>query len=374
MGKSDEPLTGFSWRSGSKRETTGIWMWSKLFKYDTEDGRKLAIALMDTQGTFDSNSTMKDNTTIFALSALLSSVLIYNVSRNLQEDHLQHLQYFTEYGKLAMEEGIETPFQNLWFLIRDWKHPQENPFGADGGKKFLDEFLKISAGQKDELQKVRKHITSCFEEINCFLMPYPGSKVDNDVNFNGCLNEIDSRFVEELKKLLPLIFESDQFVVKKINKEVVKCSGFLEYAMAYTKVFDGKDMPEPKTVFEATAIADNFTAMNEARKMYIEKMEEWFRNTNSYMKPSEFRNVIHAEIQDTCMQYFDSKWKVGGIEFSIKYRKELEVEIKVVLMKYLLTNEKRNKSNDHQETYAQIKELQYVVRRHDWIRNIPFIG
>ena len=31
MGSEDEALTGFSWRSGSDRETTGILMWSRPF-------------------------------------------------------------------------------------------------------------------------------------------------------------------------------------------------------------------------------------------------------------------------------------------------------------------------------------------------------
>ena len=31
MGGEDERLTGFSWRSGSDRETTGILMWSRPF-------------------------------------------------------------------------------------------------------------------------------------------------------------------------------------------------------------------------------------------------------------------------------------------------------------------------------------------------------
>lgn len=31
IGHVDQPLTGFSWRGGSERETTGILMWSKPF-------------------------------------------------------------------------------------------------------------------------------------------------------------------------------------------------------------------------------------------------------------------------------------------------------------------------------------------------------
>jgi len=53
------------------------------------------VLLMDTQGAFDSMSTIKDCATVFALSTLLSSVQIYNIMSNLQEDDLQHLQVFS---------------------------------------------------------------------------------------------------------------------------------------------------------------------------------------------------------------------------------------------------------------------------------------
>ena len=66
---------------------------------------------MDTQGAFDSQSTVKDCATVFALSLMISSIHIYNIMQNLQEDDLQHLHLFTEYGKIALEDSHETPFQ-----------------------------------------------------------------------------------------------------------------------------------------------------------------------------------------------------------------------------------------------------------------------
>lgn len=92
MGSDDKPLEGFSWRGGSERDTTGILMWSEVFKATLENGEKVAIILLDTQGTFDSESTVKDCATVFALSTMLSSIQIYNLSQNIQEDDLQHLQ------------------------------------------------------------------------------------------------------------------------------------------------------------------------------------------------------------------------------------------------------------------------------------------
>lgn len=69
----------------------------------TSQGQQLAVLFMDTQGAFDCESTVKDCATIFALSTMTSSVQVYNLSQNIQEDDLQHLQLFTEYGRLAQQ-------------------------------------------------------------------------------------------------------------------------------------------------------------------------------------------------------------------------------------------------------------------------------
>lgn len=47
---------------------------------------------MDTQGTFDSASSVKDCSIIFALSCLLASTQIYNIKSNITEADLQNLQ------------------------------------------------------------------------------------------------------------------------------------------------------------------------------------------------------------------------------------------------------------------------------------------
>lgn len=53
MGAADRPLTGFSWKKGSAKETSGILIWSDVFLHKTKFGEKLAIILTDTQGLFD---------------------------------------------------------------------------------------------------------------------------------------------------------------------------------------------------------------------------------------------------------------------------------------------------------------------------------
>lgn len=78
VGDYNEPLTGFSWRGGSERETTGIQIWSEIFLINKPDGKKVAVLLMDTQGTFDSQSTLRDSATVFALSTMISSIQVWH--------------------------------------------------------------------------------------------------------------------------------------------------------------------------------------------------------------------------------------------------------------------------------------------------------
>ncbi|GMF60591.1 unnamed protein product [Phytophthora fragariaefolia] len=90
---------GFSWRAGRKRNTTGIWMWETPFIRPSQTGEDIAVFLIDTQGMFDSETSQMLTASIFGLSTLLSSYQIYNVDKRVQEDNLQHLALFTEYGR-----------------------------------------------------------------------------------------------------------------------------------------------------------------------------------------------------------------------------------------------------------------------------------
>jgi len=103
----------FEWRGGKDRQTTGIWMWSEPFTRKCKVGsgveekeEEISVLLMDTQGMFDNETSMTLTAQIFGLSTFVSSMQIYNVDKRLQEDDLQHLALFSEYGRIAL--GLKT--------------------------------------------------------------------------------------------------------------------------------------------------------------------------------------------------------------------------------------------------------------------------
>ncbi|XP_048486326.1 atlastin [Plutella xylostella] len=399
LGSEDDPLQGFAWRGGSERETTGLLLWSQPFKATLPSGEKVVILLMDTQGTFDSESTVRDNATVFALSTMLSSTQIYNLSQNLEEDDLQHLQLFTDYGRLAADSSKGgKPFQKLQFLIRDWSYPYEYPYGADGGEKLLKKRLEVHSGQHEQLQALREHIASCFEELSCFLLPHPGMRVATDPEFTGKLSDIDTDFKSHLRQLVPLLlspaslvpkriegervlaknlllyfkpfimpyispnlitflpdidtdFKSHlrqlvplllspgSLVPKRIEGERVLAKNLLLYFKAYMNVFNGSELPEPKSILAATAEANNLSAVAAAKDVYDSLMDE--KCGGSYLEPSRVRQE-HARALDKALHRFHSSRKMGGDELSLTYCQQLTKELEDQLATYLERNEAKN--------------------------------
>ncbi|XP_035261416.1 atlastin-2-like isoform X2 [Anguilla anguilla] len=341
LGGSEDPLTGFTWRGGCERETTGIQAWSEVFVVDKPDGSKVAVLLIDTQGAFDSQSTIKDCATVFALSTMTSSVQVYNLSQNIQEDDLQHLQLFTEYGRLAMEEIYLKPFQTLMFLIRDWSYPYEHNYGLDGGRRFLEKRLQVKQNQHEELQNVRKHIHSCFSNIGCFLLPHPGLRVATNPSFDGRLKDIDDEFKKELKHLVPLLLSPENLVEKEIGGSKVTCRDLVEYFKAYIKIYQGEELPHPKSMLQATAEANNLAAVAGAKDAYNKNMEQVCGGDKPYIAPADLERS-HEELKECSVRQFRAVKKMGGEEFCRRYQEQLEGELDEAYANFIKHNDSKN--------------------------------
>uniref|UniRef100_A0A8C9W021 Atlastin GTPase 2 n=1 Tax=Scleropages formosus TaxID=113540 RepID=A0A8C9W021_SCLFO len=338
LGTDEDPLTGFSWRGGCERETTGIQVWSEVFVVDKPDGSKVAVLLVDTQGAFDSQSTIKDCATVFALSTMTSSV---QVSLILLISKLMKGFLFTEYGRLAMEEIYRKPFQTLMFLIRDWSYPYEHPYGLEGGKRFLEKRLQVKQNQHEELQNVRKHIHSCFSNISCFLLPHPGLKVATNPWFDGRLKDIDDDFKKELENLVPLLLSPEKLVVKEIGGSKVTCRDLVEYFKAYIKIYQGEELPHPKSMLQATAEANNLAAVAGAKDSYNKSMEQVCGGDKPYIAPADLERS-HEEFKQSSIKQFRAVKKMGGEEFCRRYQEQLESELDEAYANFIKHNDSKN--------------------------------
>jgi atlastin len=212
-----------------------------------------------------------------------------------------NFQLFTEYGRLALADTGKQPFQRLQFLVRDWSYPYEAPYGADGGNIVLQRRLEVSDKQHPELQSLRKHIKSCFTEIGCFLMPYPGTTVATNPKFDGRLAEIEPEFKEQLNHLVVMLLHPDNLIPKQIYGRKVKARDLIQYFKSYISIYKSNALPKPTSILMATAKANNLTAAAAAKDIYIHGMDAICGGNQPYIETNDL-DTAHKLIRDAAIQ------------------------------------------------------------------------
>eukprot|EP01103_Thecamoeba_quadrilineata_P005153 TRINITY_DN14989_c0_g1_i1.p1 TRINITY_DN14989_c0_g1~~TRINITY_DN14989_c0_g1_i1.p1 ORF type:complete len:562 (-),score=123.83 TRINITY_DN14989_c0_g1_i1:32-1717(-) len=369
----EEALRGFSWRAGVERETTGVWLWDQPFIIRSlTAGKEIALFLMDTQGTFDSQSTVRDNVTIFGLSALLSSLQVYNLMGQIQEDDLQHLQLFTEYGMLVAsgEDGSDPnakPFQGLCVLVRDWKNFKDYPLGSEGGLKYLTRILEVKDGQHKDLKSVRQHIHAVFEKLSCFLLPHPGFEVTEDPDFDGKLSVVRPNFKDNLKIFVEQLLSDENIIIKKVNGEEIDCSELHTFFNHYFTMYSSEDLPEPKTMLEVTGLAHNSATKDQALKYFNQKMRDFIEVP---VDEDTFNEHAH-QIKEEALRIYTAKKKMGGQDIIMKFHDELLDQINQAYRNYEESNKNKSRLTSLR-TPLMITLLLLVsyIASYTWIDNI----
>mgnify|MGYP000888561596 CR=1 FL=1 len=76
-----------------------------------------------------------------------------------------YFQFFTDYGSEAVNSRgnmPNAPFGKLLFLVRDWQFADETGYGYVGGRKLIEDILKV---RKKLL--MHKHLSICSLDVYC---------------------------------------------------------------------------------------------------------------------------------------------------------------------------------------------------------------
>ena len=308
-------------------------MWSDIFLHTiATTGEKVAITIMDTQGLFDNETSPADNSRIFALGTLISSIQILNLAQMIQEDQLQYLQFATEFAKFAAQDSQGTagkPFQNLLFLIRDWGNPDEFEFGTEGGDDYLAGVLKIKSEQKPELRSLRQYISSSFEELHCCLLPYPGKHVARTKKYDGQWKLMDDEFKEELVIIIEKLLGPDKLVLKKINAKDLKSFELKEYIQSYFVLFQSDTLPQAQSIYESTIDKQMSILITKCVDSYKENIVK-----NQDLVEEETLHIFHEMSKSKTLIMFNGEKKMGNIEHGKKYKTQLEAQMDKIYVEW----------------------------------------
>ncbi|CAL4110933.1 unnamed protein product, partial [Meganyctiphanes norvegica] len=278
LGEENEPLIGFDHKYDDKSVTRGINIWDKplIVERQKTDGsmERVLVLLMDSQGIFSAEEE-EEATRIFALTTMISSVLVFNLTHQLNESVLNYLQLFTAYAKMAtIEDTNKTPFQKLMLLIRDWAKKDIKPFGSQGGNEYFHEYF----------QGKRHFLRDTFRDIDCYLMPRPGDCVEES-DYNGCLRELRGVFRHHLKDLTEHLLDPHHLVLnlKEVNGEVITAGDFCDYFENCTMLLANVDWKQPHSMLKMHTSFNCTLGKREALKVYKACMDKSFQETRSFM-------------------------------------------------------------------------------------------
>ena len=303
-GKGLLKLSGFGFKEGWKRETTGIYVCDKVFLTPNDyRGGKVAVVLMDTQGMFDNKTSDTENATIFSLSLLLSSMQVYNLSRQIQADALKHLHLFSSYAGYAAKNYGHKAFQNLYILIRDWEH-SDSLIGSTGGEKYLREWLNDDS---PDFLKLKGAFEKCFSEIKCCLLPHPGKVVTKSSSGKKLIqtSEIDEKFKKHIKQFVSNLAKRESLVVKTVNSHPYKAYQFVELVESYVQIYNGHKFPSVESQAEALDRSMNKLKVDKLKNLYFLKINEICKNKVSSAQDlkNEFAKVVNELVNAKTLRY-----------------------------------------------------------------------
>lgn len=262
----DEPSqNGFSVSPGMKPNTKGILFWDKPFIIRGKDGKEMCLLIMDTQGLWDYDTPNEFNVCIFGLSAVLSSLLIFNSKGFLNTEQLKNFSTLSEFSK-GVASHVKA-FQQLDFLIRDF-----TDYNSDSDDKMManvynrEQMRNLRA--KPQTKNEVKRIDSCFEHFDIFCLPKPGD-IDS-ANYDGSIQKIHPLFMCILSDTIVRFVKDIE--PRRINGEELTTKAFVQscwigevtsrFALDCSELFNNQeDFPDSSSVLEAMYSSINRSVM-----------------------------------------------------------------------------------------------------------------
>uniref|UniRef100_A0A914PH65 GB1/RHD3-type G domain-containing protein n=1 Tax=Panagrolaimus davidi TaxID=227884 RepID=A0A914PH65_9BILA len=241
----DTRLAGFEFRDGEDPTTLGIWAWNHIFVIEQDNGKKVAVSLIDSQGTFDKYTSYQDCSTIFAMTCMFSSIMCFNVFTGLQEDKLNDLAAFVDHAKKIVDNlgGSGKLFQDLVFIIRDF-HTKKYSDDDNGGQIYVENVL--GHVEVKERQQLRDVLNSSYERLFGFIFPYPGEIVASEKTSK--IAEINPKFVYRAKQMVVKLLSQKEFQIKRVGPTEMSCKDMSDYISMVVKCFNDNQEFAPKAV------------------------------------------------------------------------------------------------------------------------------
>ncbi|XP_023660971.2 guanylate-binding protein 2-like isoform X1 [Paramormyrops kingsleyae] len=297
---------GFALGATIQSKTKGIWMWCVPHPVKKDH----TLVLLDTEGLGDvEKGDQKNDTWIFSLAVLLSSMLVYNSMGTIDNDALQRLHYvteLTEHIKVKSQqdeyEDESTEFLRVFpsfvWSVRDFTLTLEHdgkPITAD---EYLNNALKLKPGHSKAVQMYnmpRSCLRNYFPTRKCFVFDRPARTEKMRILDTLADADLDPSFVKQVREFCCHVFSTAE---SKTLKGGVHVTGTLlgNLAKIYVDAICSNQIPCLENAVLSLAQIQNAKAVVQAIDHYNAQMAERVAYpTESQEELSQIHHVVEKE-------------------------------------------------------------------------------
>ena len=314
------------------------------------NGFKRAIFFLDTPGLFDTRTDQKSTIVIFGIIALISSQIIYNIDKRIQENHLENIALFSEYASLA--DNKKYILGDIDILIRDYQGLDDVEFSNTDihCHEYLDNIL--DSKNIESLNITRNSIEKCFNRITCSVLPHPGWQLIKK-NYNNSSEYLNKDFIKHLNKYTNKII--DKLELKSIQGKNINLEEFSYLTVKYTELFNNSDNTFPKiqNILEITSECQLYHFKNICLEEYKDLMVKYHKNQFVFIeKLSNKHEIFKKQI----LKKFDCEnFSINIGNKKDKFINNLELEIENVYESIKIKNDNLNPCKNFTKNIDPIK-------------------
>ncbi|XP_056391914.1 RING finger protein 112-like isoform X2 [Hyla sarda] len=306
MGDENERLTGFEWKNGADSVTKGIWIWDRPIILE-RNGEKMAVFILDTEGSLDTDRDQEISNKLSALSLFLSSYMIFNVNKGLKTTELDLLEIY-EYIQECLQSFVNfnlienssagTQLESLDILVRDWNNPGD--CGREAGRRNLDHEIQklMKSTQRDKIIQVLQ--TS---SVRSFLLPHPGNKFLQSEEGNlKVMDEIfRNHFTTYISELLTTIWNHPK---TDTRGNYIKCGDLIQYLEKFVNFLRMNEFNfgSPKQMYFSLKNVTNKNNITKRLDIFLENVDPPVNNVLE-ITPSAMRSMVEDEIRSLQSEY-----------------------------------------------------------------------
>ncbi|XP_059544922.1 guanylate-binding protein 4-like [Myotis daubentonii] len=277
---------GFRLGSTVRSETKGIWMWCVAHPFNPNH----TLVLLDTEGLGDvEKGDSKNDSWLFALAVLLSSMFVYNSMSSINHQALEQLHYVTELTKLIrtksspisaeVDDSAEfvSFFPDFVWVVRDFMLELKLDGRTITEDEYLENALELVPGNDPKIQKSnmpRENIRMFFLRRKCFVFDRPTTDRKLLLHMEEVSeNQLECSFLEQSKNFCQYIFTHAK--TKTLREGIIVTGNRLgTLAKAYVDAINSGAVPCLETAVITLAERENSAAMQKAADHYSEQMAQ----------------------------------------------------------------------------------------------------